>query len=85
MSVPYTGKLEAEIDGVKCRFNGDLWETMSPDLTDRLNDATKVTPKTHADIRELAEQIVSRCGLKANILSVKFDRWDESIPSDAVD
>ena len=85
MSVPHTGKLEAEITGIKCQFNGNYWITPVADLSARLNDATSATSKTHIDIRELAELVVRKCGLTANIISVQFDEWHEQIPDDAID
>ena len=87
MSIPYTGRLEAVVNGVPCHFDGDKWLTADAELTLLLNDATDSSPKTHYTIQELAEHVLRKTALLTSsvILSAESDQWDSTIPEDAED
>jgi hypothetical protein len=86
MSVPHTGRLIAEIDGRRCEFDGDLWVTPSPALSDLLNFATDHAPKTHYTIKEVAQHVFAAAGLqRATIIEWKSDDWPEELPPGALD
>ena len=87
MSVPHTGKLTATVNGDTCHFDGDRWTTPKPHLTAALNDATDSSPKTHASIQEIAENVLHKVGLLKNstIVSIESDSWPYPIPNDAID
>lgn len=78
MSVPHTGKLTAEIDGVTYFFNGDDWTGPSSPLIARLNAFTEIAPKHHFDIKSLAESIFQRAGIAGNVITWQGDTWDET-------
>lgn len=87
MSIPHTGKLNAIVNGISCQFDGDKWITTDIELSARLNSATDSSPKTHYTIHELAEHILQKTGLFTSsvILFSESDKWDSTIPEDAVD
>lgn len=86
MSIPHTGHLVAEINRLRCEFDGDRWKTPQPALTDLLNQATEPSAKTHASIKEVAERVLWNVGI-VNYLIVSWqnDVWKEEIPPDAID
>jgi hypothetical protein len=87
MSAPHTGKLVANIRGLRCEFDGNSWRTPDAELTRELNSETDRTPKTHYSIHQLARIILHDAGLDdvSEILSVEFDGWKTDIPDDAID
>ena len=87
MSIPHTGRLVAEIKGVRCEFDGDHWAGPDAALNVLLNEATESTVKHHHSIEEIARRVLRETGLEASarILSVKPDRWRTELPPDAVD
>lgn len=89
MSVPHTGQLSATIRGNGCDFNGEVWSTPDPALTQLLNLETAIVPKHHSDIREIAEQVLRRLGLlrEVTIDSWRPDSWGprDRIPRGALD
>lgn len=87
MSVPYTGRLVAEIRGERCLFDGNSWETPDPSLTRSLNEATAGAPKHHHTIDSVARYVFWTLGLEAvaRITAYSCDSWPEDIPPGAVD
>jgi hypothetical protein len=87
MSIPHTGRLHAEIDGMTCLFDGDSWNTPDPALTSSLDAITAGTLKHHYGIREVAERVIAEAGLKdrAIIVDCQNDQWAEDLPPGAVD
>lgn len=87
MSVPHTGRIEAEIQGRRCSFDGDAWSAADSSLAETLNLVTEMVPKTHYTIQEIAEAVFRRAGLagSARIISARNDNWTEELPEGAVD
>ena len=87
MSLPHTGKLEAEIHGKLCQFDGDVWTSPDAALAESLNLWTEFVPKTHYPIQSIAEVVFRRAGLTdfARIISAVNDTWKTELPAGAID
>jgi hypothetical protein len=87
MSVPHTGRLTAQIDGLRATFNGERWFVSDSNIEALLNSATFSSPKTHFDIKSLAEHVLTKAGLKARarILEWKADEWPDDLPDGVID
>jgi len=91
MSVPHTGRLIARIYEHRCEFDGNRWTTPSQLISNLLNEATDTAPKTHSDIRELAEHVLKKVGMwdasgrLSAIIEWHGDTWDEELGPDDID
>lgn len=75
MSVPHTGRLIGLVNGVRVTFSGDTWTAPDAGLAESLNAATASAPRTHYDIRELAEHVCAKLAVLLQILEWKPDTW----------
>mgnify|MGYP000974677856 CR=1 FL=1 len=87
MSLPHTGQLEARIKGHLCQFNGDVWTTPDPELTELLNGEMEYVAKHHATINEIAAKVIRHARLEpvSEILWFKCDEWKDELPPGAID
>ena len=88
MSLPHTGRLSAEVDGIQCTFDGDVWEAAGdPRLSVALDRATAGVPKTHRTIVEVAQAAMAAAGFasRSRILSWEIGDWGEELPDGAID
>ncbi len=87
MSVPHTGHLVARLDGADYVFDGDRWTGPHPGTLQTLNALTAAHPKTHYDIRALADRLLASAGLKQSSVVVTWngDTWRRDLEPGMID
>lgn len=89
MSVPHTGKLLGLVNGTPCAFDGERWTSSDAPsgrtLTAALNAATASAPRSHFDIRSLAEHVCRKLELPLEITEWTPDAWPAGDDVDGVD
>lgn len=65
MNAQHGKQLEAVINGHRCVFDGDLWNSSDPQLDDRLNRALLQVPLPRVGLFEVADEVIHRLGESA--------------------